>query len=170
MMPTQHAVIYFSPGTFFCESSSRDVDKPDVKAAAVMAAEITERYNAKPWGFCFAEYLTHPDVPDGRGGMLSVERKEVRRSGIYHLGGRLRDLDEIEAAADPSERILRDNMRCNDFCIVVENTNSWKSVQPFRENDVLLDATGEVVTRGNDKAITEYRRKVIERVKAERGY
>lgn len=135
----KHYVQFFSPGTFVAETTTREIDSWDVQIAVDMSGVIIERYSAKPYGFKFLTMLTSDPIDDGEGGLLEVEPKKVEESGMYHLGGKLETLEEVETRDDPKERILRANMRGNGYDKIVINTNSWKSMHPFREGDVLLE-------------------------------
>lgn len=128
----QHFVHFMSPGTFFAEQSSKEIDSWDPKKAMEMADEITERYGATPYGFYFTTRRRQDD---------ELDSKEVARSNTYYLGGKVETLAEIEARNDPKEDILRSNMRCNGWDKIVVNTNSWKWTQPLEEHDVVLDYT-----------------------------
>ncbi len=110
----KHYVTFESPGTMFSESTTRPIAEWDVRVAVGMAETVLERYNAKPYGFYFSTRLAVDPVPDGEGGFLAVEEKEVARSGLHYLGGRLRTLDDVRADNKEKERILRTNMECND--------------------------------------------------------
>jgi hypothetical protein len=143
-----HRVTFLSPGTFFAEQTSKPVESWDVKAAAGLSSDVVERYGAKPYAFYFTTSITAPDVPDGMGGFLKVEPRETERSGLHFLGGTVLTLADVEARNDPKDSILISNMRCNR-CVVVENTNSYKSVNPFGENDVIVDGAGDVTVRGD---------------------
>jgi hypothetical protein len=48
-------------------------------------------------------------------------------------------LKEVEARNDPKDDILRSNMRCNGYDRIVVNDNSYRSVHPLGETDVVLD-------------------------------
>lgn len=161
----KHYAHYMSPGTFFHETSERELKAADVKEAAKLAATITERHAAKPFGFQLIERRVHEPIPDGEGGTMKVVPKELQRSGTYFLGGTIRTLDELERENDPKMEILRSNMICNGWPIMLQNDNSWRA---FEERDVLLDSEGNVVKRGNAKDLVEYRQKTILRVEAER--
>lgn len=152
--PTEkHFVTFYSPGTLMAETTTREIGEWNPMQACRMAKDVVERYGARPFGFVFVTKLCAEDVPDGRGGTLRVEPKEIRRSGMHHLGGTIATLADVETRNDPRESILRSNMRGNRIPAVVENCNSYKSVHPFEANDVLLDPdTGKVLARGSDYA------------------
>lgn len=145
-------VTFYSPGSFVHEQTSRLIDSWDVLSAVEMAKGITERYGAKPYGFVFSTTLGHDPIPDGRGGCLEVSSRELETSGTYFLGGRIITLPELLAGNVDGSRILISNMRCNKWYAVVENTNSYRTTLPFSTEDVLLDALGNVVARGEDYA------------------
>ena len=153
----KHQVTFYSPGTLFSESSTFDIESWDPVKAVAMSETIKERYNAKPYGFVFSTLLVHDDVPDGEGGLLHVESKTVKKSGVHFLGGRLETYDDVVSRKDPKEDILQSNMRCNEDWIVCINTNSYRSTMPFNEDDCIVDATGKIVERGNDPQRIAYR-------------
>jgi hypothetical protein len=140
----QLRVTFYSPGTFFCEQSSFEVEGRDLSKCAAMAkTDVTERYNAKPFGFRFE---------DGNGKKLS---------GMHYLTGRVITYDEVPD--DAEHRIMRCNMRDPLQCVVVENTNSFRYTGEFAEKDVILDWDGAIVRRGDDADLVDYRRKFKER-------
>jgi hypothetical protein len=47
-------------------------------------------------------------------------------------------LAQIKARNYPKDEILIQNMECNRWDKVIENNNSWRSVQVFEDDDVLL--------------------------------
>lgn len=151
----KHFVEFFSPGTFLSESSQRAIESWDTKTAATMATEITERYNAKPYGFKFFTSIAAESIDDGEGGKLNVQPKEIARSGMYYLTGDLILFD------DAPKGTLRSNMRCNHWPICIENKNSWRFTGTFGANDFIVDKEGNTVRRGNDADLVEYRAKKI---------
>lgn len=153
----RHYVKFFSPGTFMSETTVHPIDSWDTRKAVEMAERVVERYGAKPYGFTFLTMLEAEPVGDGRGGKLKVEPRCLRTSGMHHLGGKIETLDEVEARNSPKENILRLNMAGNGYWIVCVTTNSYRSVQPFDEKDVLVGPTGDVVERGDDPKHVTYR-------------
>ncbi len=166
----KHTVTFFSPGTFISESSSYPIDEWDLAKAVKMSKEVSERYNAKPYGFRFNTMLVHDPIQDGEGGELKVEPKVVKSSGTYFLGGKLETFDQVEARNDSKESILRSNMENNDMWIVCVNTNSYRSTMPFEENDKIVDDGGVVIEDGSDPRWIDYRAKRLAIRKSTKGY
>lgn len=126
----QHFVTFYSPGTFVAETSNREIKKWDIEAAKKMAHTIVERYGATPYAFQFSTM--------GRGSK-DLNAKEIARSPLYYLGGRVETLAEVEARNDPKEEILRRNTRCNGWNRIIVNDNSWRVTRPLNDSDVILD-------------------------------
>jgi hypothetical protein len=126
----KHFVTFFSPGTFVSEESSQPIDSWDVDKAKEMAHQVVERYGATPYGFRFSTRSR---------GDADLDSKRSAESPFYHLGGKIETLKEVEARNDPKEDILRSNMRCNGYDRIVVNDNSYRSVHPLGETDVVLD-------------------------------
>jgi len=154
----KHAVTFLSPGTFVHEQTTRAIDAWDTAQAATMASSIKERYGAKPFGFYFTTDIVGEDMPDGEGGKLKVQPKEVARSNTYFLGGELLTYEDVVARNDKDERILCRNMLDNDYAVILVNTNSWKVSLPFEKDSVLLDDLGNVVVLGSAPEWVEHRR------------
>lgn len=161
-------VTFLSPGTFVDEQTTKDIPSRDPQLALKLAGEIIERHGAKPYGFYFSTVLVAAPVPDGEGGTLNVEPREIEKSGTYFIGGKLMTFDEVEQRADPRDRILLDNMRFNEFKIVIQNDNSWRTVKPFEESDFIVDRSGWIAHRGDEPELVEYRKRKIAEHKAER--
>lgn len=149
----KHKVVFYSPGTLFSESTSRDIGSWDTKEAVKLAETITY---GKPYGFVFETHLTAEDVPDGEGGRLKVQPKLVDKSGVHFLGGTTLTYDMVCETHRESD-ILRSNMRGNGYWIVCVNTNSWKTTMPFDEKDCIVDAFGTIVERGDQPRYMAYR-------------
>lgn len=125
-----HFVTFYSPGTFVAETTEKPIHSWDTDTAMKMAHGIEERYGATPYAFRF--------TTRGRG-PKDLDSREVERSCLYHLGGKIETFAEVEARNDPKEDILRSNMRGNGYDRIVVNDNSWRSVHPFGKDDVMLD-------------------------------
>ena len=128
----KHFVTFYSPGTFFHETTRKEIDSWDVEKAKKMAAKITERYNATPFGFQFSTRGRGPDDLDSR---------ELRSSGMYYLNGRIRTLDQVKTRANPKEATLICNMESNGWDKIVEKKPTapgWMWTQPFNDGDTVL--------------------------------
>lgn len=136
---------YYSPGTLFLEESRFEVETMDnLAACAVRAKEgVKERHGAKPFAFRFT---------DGNGKSLS---------GLYYLTGKVIRRDDVPD--DKEHSIMRSNMDDPEQCVVVENTNSYKHVSHFSEEDVVLDWDGNIIQRGDDPDLVTYRAKFKKR-------
>jgi hypothetical protein len=130
MKVEKHFVEFFSPGTFISESTQKEIASWDVDAAKAMAKDIKERHASTPYGFRFITRSREES---------DLDSKITNRSGMYFLGGKVETLTEVEARNDPSERILRSNMRGNHWDKIITNTNSWKITLPLEQNDVVLE-------------------------------
>lgn len=170
MIKDKHYAFFESPGTMFAEKSSREIGEWSTHLAASMATEIVERHGARPYCFRFETRREADPIDDGNGGTLEVMPKTVKKSGRYFINGRLETLDEVEAKADPEERIRIANMRGNDWPISVVTANSFRSTQIFEEGDCIVDADGNITMRGDAPELVRYRAETIARVKQERGY
>lgn len=125
----RHFVTFFSPGTLFAEYTEKPIDSWDTAKAVKMARAIKERHGATPYGFQFT--TRERKTKD-------LDSKVVKSSKMYYLGGKILTLAEIKARNDPNDRILISNMESNGYDRVIENRNSWKTVQPFQNGDKLL--------------------------------
>jgi hypothetical protein len=87
--------------------------------------------------------------------LLNVEPKEIAKSALHFLGGKLIRYEEVPA--DDEHSIMRSTMRSNNMPVVIENCNSWKFTGEFGPEDCIVDADGAIVRRGNDPDLAEYR-------------
>lgn len=129
----QHFVAFYSPGTFFAETSEKAIDSWDVEKAKKMSAPIKERYGATPYGFRF---LTR-----GRTAK-ELDSKEIAHSPMYYLGGKVETMAQVKARATDKDRILISNMENNGYDRIVTSTGGYKWTQPIHEDDVVLEVVG----------------------------
>ncbi len=132
-MITKNYVVFYSPGTFFAESTSKEIDSWDTEKAIALSKEITERYGARPYGFRFKTLER-----DENDASMFPQTKETKTSGMYFLGGTIYTLEQIKARNDPNDRILIRNMESNGVNRVVENTNSYKTTRLFEDGDTFI--------------------------------
>lgn len=125
-----HFVEFFSPGTFVDERTSKSIKKWDIAEAKGMAFKIKERYGATPYGFQFYTMQRK---------MKELNAKEIKRSVMYYLGGKVETLAEVKARATKDDAILVSNMECNNYNKIITNTNSWKHTSLLQDDDVVLD-------------------------------
>lgn len=129
-MLKRHFVTFYSPGTFVAENTEKPIDSWDISTAVKMAEKITERYNSHPYGFRFTT----------RGRTAEeLDSKEIARSPMYYIRGKVETLAQVEARNDPNEHILRSNMRNNHWDRIVTSNTPWKWSQPLEKDDVVLD-------------------------------
>jgi hypothetical protein len=125
----KHYVTFSSPGTFISEQTTKPIDSWDVDLAVEMSKEIKERHGALPYGFHFSTR---------KRGFKDMDSKEVKRSNMYFLGGKVLTLADVETQNDPSNKVLISNMKINGWDRVIENNNSWKITLPLNDDDVIL--------------------------------
>lgn len=164
----KHLVTFYSPGTLFPETTTKDIPSWDPRVAAQWAKDIVERHGARPFAFRFSTILMAEPIDDGEGGKLEVTPREVAKSGTHFLGGRLNTLDEVELRGDPNEEILLWNMNANRWPIVciLNESGRYRSSQPFEVEDVLCHVDGTVLERGNDPVHVGYRLAKIRQIEA----
>ncbi len=125
----KHFVTFYSPGTFMAEYTEKPVASWDVQLAVKMSKKISERYDAKPYGFRFTTRERKDD---------ELDSKVVKESNLYYIEGKVETLAQVEARNDPKEEILRRNMRCNKYDRVITTMTPWRWTQPLRTTDVVL--------------------------------
>jgi hypothetical protein len=129
MKITKYFVTYLSPGTFFSETTTEEIEDWDIALAVRMSYGIKERHSATPYGFFFTTRER---------GWDDFDSKEINKSNIYYLGGNIWTLKELEELNNPEYEILIQNMKTNHWDKVIVNNNSWRSIQPLKEDDVVL--------------------------------
>jgi hypothetical protein len=128
----KHFVEFVSPGTFFPESTEKEIDSWNVKKAQKMSESIEERYGATPYAFRFKTR--------GRS-EGDLDSKVIKSSRFYYLNAKVETYEEVVARNLPDEKILRDNMRINGIKKVVTNGSDSKTYKfhlPFEDGDVIL--------------------------------
>ena len=130
-MLKKHFVTFYSAGTFVAEQSTKPIESWSVDDAMAMAALITERHNAKPYGFRF--------TTRGRTDQ-QLDSKEIAKSPMHYIGGKVLTYREIEQRDDPRDRILLENMRCNRWDRVWQSTKGWSTTQPLQNDDIVVSA------------------------------
>jgi hypothetical protein len=123
-------VTFYSPGTFFAETSENPVEAWDLEKAKEMARSIKERHGATPYGFRF--------ITRGRTDK-DLDSKEIAHSPMYYLGGKVETLAEVKARATDKDRILISNMECNGYDRIITSTTGYKWSQALGKDDVVLE-------------------------------
>ena len=134
MTVSKDFVTFYSPGTFFAEDTTKPIDQWNPAAALAMAEGITERYNAKPFGFRFTTRTREESDLDSR---------VTATSPMYYFGVKVETLAEV-MAREP-ESILAANMRGNGWSHIVTATGGYKASQPLLDGDIVLDENGAPV-------------------------
>ncbi len=152
-----HKVVFLSPGTFFSETSSKEISSWNTYEAMRHCSDISERHGAKPYGFYFETYLTADPISDGQGGKLEISPKLLEKSGTYFINGYPEFYDDVVKRNLDNERILRDNMRINGMWITCITQNSYKHTGHFSNEDFIVNSVGDIIHRGNDSKFSTYR-------------
>ena len=126
----KHFVTFYSPGTMFAEETSKEIDSWDVNKAIELSKSIVVRYNATPYGFIFSTSES-----------TDWEPRQIAKSPMYYLGGTIKTLEDVESENNPEDHILIQNMRFNGYNRIIENNNSWKSVHPLNDDDIVLQVS-----------------------------
>jgi len=141
-------VEYLSPGTFISESTLVECSKGiDICEAVKGAKKIKERHGATPYGFRFV---------DGNQDLIEGQR-------TYYITGEVIKYKDVPNTA--KNHTIRGNMRCNGWAYIIENTNSYKTTQPFEEEDVVVDWDGKIICRGDEPEMMKYRKEFAKRKK-----
>jgi hypothetical protein len=90
----KHFVTFYSPGTFVAETTEKPIDSWDIETAKKMAAKITERHGAHPYGFRFSTRSRKDD---------ELDSKVTKTSGRYYLNCKVVTLAEIKNRKDPKD-------------------------------------------------------------------
>lgn len=112
------------------ETTTKPIKSWDVAAAQKMAATITERHNANPYGFQFTTRER---------GVKDLDSKVVRTSNMYYLKGQVRTVEQVRKDARPDEKILLSNMECNGYSRIITSNTPWRWTQPLEDGDVVLE-------------------------------
>lgn len=138
---TKIFVEFFSPGSFVAEKDSMPIDSYNIEKACEMSKTITQRYDAKPYGFRF--------VTRSRGDN-DLDSHISDTSAMYYIDGTVLSLEELETRGDPRDRILISNMKSNKWSHVVRTFSPYLWTQPLERGDKIVDSsTGEVIFTAN---------------------
>ncbi|MCA3699705.1 MAG: hypothetical protein IOB84_07950 [Brevundimonas sp.] len=143
MAMSAHFVRFFSPGTFVSEETVKPIDDWDADAAVQMAADVVERYGARPYAFVFE---TRGRAAD------DLDSKLVRTSPRHFIGCDVLTADDVRERF-PAETILIGNMDRNDIKRVAVPREGWRGFYEVRDDDVILPATPILThrtTKGED--------------------
>jgi hypothetical protein len=129
-----HKVEYEFPGSFFSESTTREIAERDPNLAMLI----------RPVGaYAFRFFDVADDIPD-LGPEYTVVRKPLNQSSRYFIGGDVFTADGVSALGGDHE-ILLANMRGNDYKHVIRcSTGNW---QVFENGDVVMSIVDAHLTR-----------------------
>lgn len=127
----KHFVEFASPGTFFAESTSKEIDSWSVPDALKLMAGIVERHNARPYGFRF--YTMERGDSD-----LNASRTET--SQFYFVNCDVLTAEEILADDNPDYAIMRSNVRANGIKRIARTRKGWLAHLPMDDKDEAIEA------------------------------
>lgn len=125
----RHFVTFFSPGTFFAETTENPIASWHIPTAKNLMKSVKERYGATPYAFKFSTRTR---------GAKDLDSKVTKQSGFYYVGCKVRTLKEIQADNLPDEKILLSNMRGNGWLKIVQTTTGWKWTAVLNPEDTVL--------------------------------
>jgi hypothetical protein len=128
MSYSKNYVTFYSPGSFVCEETEKEIEEWNIVKAIAMASSVGERYGAVPFGFRFSTLTASVDG--------FKPPKTTNKSGMYYLGGKLLTKDDV--GREWGDSILYRNMVNNDIELIIQNDNSWRWTAEFKKKDVLL--------------------------------
>lgn len=126
----KHFVTFLSPGTFVAEDTTKEIESWDPERAKKLAGDIEERHGATPYGFYFTTR---------RRGPKDFNSKEVKKSHMFFLKGKIHTLERLVALNDDKYSVLISNMKSNKWDRVFESCCGYKWFQPLGEQDVVLE-------------------------------
>lgn len=111
----KHFVTFLSPGTFFNESTTKEISSLDINEAKTMAGFIYERYGTHPYAF----YFTTKEL---QGTGWYMKQVEIYHSPTYYIRGIRYTLNDIieRNIFQGKYDILISNMMSNEWTHVVE--------------------------------------------------
>ena len=148
-----YLVTFYSPGTFFSETSSIRLDELDINKILKKAKGTSERYNAKPYGY------TWKQIREFFIGKEKLEKEEVldESKGYIFITGNVIFSKDL---TNPDENIFKSNLESNAGGVGIQNFNSYKFSYFFDKNDIIIDWDGNIIRSGNDKDLIKYREEV----------
>lgn len=164
-MAKKHYVVFWCPGTLFAEDVTKPIDAWDTAEAMKLARKVAKGFR-RPYAFDFITRVESDKPIEVDGVKLRAEPKQVATSCRHFIEGTVRTFDQVVAANNPREGILRSNMEGNRYALVVDMVGS---TQPFDEDDCIVDANGAITARGSDKVYAAYRKAQLAKWKKERA-
>lgn len=125
----KHFVTFYSPGTFVSEETTQEINSWNVEEAAQRAENITERYNARPFGFRF--------ITKERG-ENDLDSTEIDRSNMYYVNCKIQTLPILILRNHPDDAILISNMQVNGWDKVATTIKGWRATYQINKGDVVL--------------------------------
>lgn len=122
----KHFVTFSSPGTFFSEERTLEIDSWDAAKAVEMSKGIVERYNATPFAFRFTTRGRSEE---------ELDSKIIAMSNRYYLGGTAMTVEDVKREV-PDSKILVSNMELNGWERVIKTP--FGNIQPLHDGDVIL--------------------------------
>lgn len=123
----KHFVMFYSPGTFFAETTQFEIDSWDVDTALELYKSVPN--GLKPYAFRF---ITRERADDELDSHISDS------SNTYFINGKLLTIDDVKEL-DGDHDILIENMNNNGYEYVVQLGDKYKFYQPFKAGDTLVE-------------------------------